>query len=199
MSAMDSHGIVEKNLVREEGCRHRRNGFHMSQNRKRAFIAANKVGKTYWGAAEAWFHLLSDHPYREVPQPGSTGWVLCSDLRTGWETISEVMHELEPPGVLGESCKYVPGIGYLYRSQKILRTINGSQMVGKGCEQSLLALESKRVQWAWIDEPPKGKPLAWSPCATHDGYGALLDDTYTRGQTGRLVATHAGGLCRGQC
>tara|TARA_R100001086_G_scaffold32029_1_gene14542 strand:+ start:999 stop:2402 length:1404 start_codon:yes stop_codon:yes gene_type:complete len=129
--------------------------FHRSQNRKRAFIAANKVGKTYWGAAEAWFHLLSDHPYREVPDHGSTGWVLCSDLRTGWETISEVMHELEPPGVLDDSCKYVPGIGYLYRSQKIIRTINGSQMVGKGCEQSLLALESKRVQWAWVDEPPK--------------------------------------------
>jgi len=129
--------------------------FHRNKNRKRAFIAANKVGKTFWGAAEAWFHMLSDHPYREVPEPGSTGWVLCSDLRTGWEAISEVMHELEPPGVLDESCKYVPGVGYLYRSQKIIRLINGSVMVGKGCEQSMLALESKRVQWAWVDEPPK--------------------------------------------
>ena len=88
---------------------------HQSKARKRAFLAANKVGKSYWGSAEAWFHMMGRHPFRDVPEPGSTGWVLCSDLRTGWEVISDVMHELEPPGVLHESCKFVPGVGYLYR------------------------------------------------------------------------------------
>ena len=128
---------------------------HATDSRKRAFIAANKIGKSYFGSAEAWFHLLSRHPFRKVPEPGSTGWVLCSDLRTGWEVISQVMRELQPPGVLHEACKYVPGIGYMYRGTKQLMLASGSSMVGKGCEQSLLALGSARVQWAWIDEPPK--------------------------------------------
>ena len=128
---------------------------HQSKARKRAFIAANKVGKSYWGSAEAWYHLMGRHPCREAPEPGSVGWVLCSDLRTGWEVISQVMHELQPPGILHEACKYVPGVGYMYRGTKQVMCANGSSMVGKGCEQSLLALESKRVQWAWIDEPPK--------------------------------------------
>ena len=128
---------------------------HQSKARKRAFLAANKVGKSYWGSAEAWFHMMGRHPFRDVPEPGSTGWVLCSDLRTGWEVISDVMHELEPPGVLHESCKYVPGVGYLYRGTKQIMWANGASMGGKGWEQSLLALESKRIQWAWIDEPPK--------------------------------------------
>ena len=65
--------------------------FHNSQSRKRAFVAANKLGKSYAGAAEAWFHLLGRHPLREVPAPGSEGWLLAPDLKTGWKTACKAM------------------------------------------------------------------------------------------------------------
>jgi hypothetical protein len=132
--------------------------FHSNTERKRAFIAANKIGKSYAGAAEAWFHLLARHPFRDVPPPGSEGWLLCPDLQTGWKTVSKALHMLEPSDVLNPSCKYVDGIGYLYRGRKILKVsdaLGGGIMIGKGCEQALLSLEGERVQWAWVDEPPK--------------------------------------------
>jgi len=132
--------------------------FHQSTSRKRALIAGNKVGKSYAGAAEAWYHLLGRHPYRETPAPGSEGWLLSPDLITGWRTVSKALHELEPPDVLDPVCKHVDGVGYLYRGLKILKVNEangGGFMVGKGCEQTTLALEGARIQWAWIDEPPK--------------------------------------------
>jgi hypothetical protein len=132
--------------------------FHISQSRKRAFIAGNKLGKSYAGGAEAWFHLLADHPFRDTPPPGSEGWLLCPDLQTGWRTVSKAMRELQPPDVLDPACKYVEGVGYLYRGLKIIKVSDahgGGLLIGKGCEQTLLALEGARVQWAWVDEPPK--------------------------------------------
>lgn len=132
--------------------------FHTSTARKRAFIAANKIGKSFAGAAEAWFHLLAKHPYRTVPPAGSEGWMLAPDLQTGWKTISKAMKQLEPVGVLDPGCRYVDGVGYLFRGRKIVKVLDslgGGIMVGKGCEQTLLALEGERVQWAWVDEPPK--------------------------------------------
>ena len=132
--------------------------FHKSNARKRAFIAANKLGKSYASAAESWAHLLSAHPFRTVPPPGSEGWLLAPDLSTGWKTASKALHALEPPGVLDPSCYFVPGVGYTYRGRKILKIadeMGGAFLVGKGCEQSLLALEGERIQWAWVDEPPK--------------------------------------------
>ena len=132
--------------------------FHASPNRKRAFIAANKIGKSFAGAAEAWFHLLGRHPLREVPPVGCEGWLLAPDLKTGWSTCSKAMRELEPRGALDPACRYIEGIGYQYRGRKIVKVspaYGGGYMVGKGCEQSLLALEGARVRWAWVDEPPK--------------------------------------------
>ena len=132
--------------------------FHESQSRKRAFIAANKLGKSFAAGAEAWFHLLGKHFAREVPAPGSEGWLLAPDLKTGWKTACKAMRQLEPRGALDPSCRYIDGVGYLYRGQKIIKMSDeygGGIMVGKGCEQTLLALEGERVQWAWVDEPPK--------------------------------------------
>lgn len=131
--------------------------FHQSIARKRFFRAANKVGKSISGAAEAWWHLLGTHPWRPS-QEGTTGLVLVPDLQSGWLTISRVLRELEPKGVLNEACYFVDGVGYLYRSRKQVRINDangGAILIGKGCEQSAISLEGIRAQWAWVDEPPK--------------------------------------------
>lgn len=131
--------------------------FHKSQHRKRLFRAANKVGKTAAGAAEAWWYLLGNHPYRPSKK-GTTGIVLCPDFSSGWSTISECMRELEPANVLDSSCKFIEGEGYTYRGAKKIRIkdeLGGAILLGRGCEQSTLTLEGLRAQWAWVDEPPK--------------------------------------------
>jgi len=129
--------------------------FHESQDRKRILLAANKLGKSYAGAAEAWWHLQGWHPCREVPPRGSLGWLLCQDHTTGWPSVSRCLRELEPPGSLHADCKYVEGAGYLYRGAKMLVTAWGSMLECKSCKQDLMALEGPRVHWAWVDEPPK--------------------------------------------
>ena len=131
--------------------------FHKSRARKRIFRAANKVGKSISGAAEAWWHLLGCHPWRDT-QEGTTGLVLVPDLQSGWLTISRCLKELEPEGVLHEACYFVDGVGYLYRSRKQLKINDehgGAILIGKGCEQPTISLEGIRAQWAWVDEPPK--------------------------------------------
>lgn len=129
--------------------------FHASEDRKRILLAANKLGKTFSGAAEAWQHLLGWHPFREVPPRGSLGWLLCQDHTTGWPSVSRCLHDLEPPGALHSDCKYVEGVGYMYRGRKTLMTPWGSALECKSCKQDLQALEGPRVHWAWVDEPPK--------------------------------------------
>jgi hypothetical protein len=133
--------------------------FHTSQARKRASISANGIGKTYKGAAEAWWHMLGAHPHRDVPEL-RRGWVLCPDLKKGWFNISRVMRELEPPDVLDPACKFVEGIGYLYRSRKIIAVKGGGMMVGNGCKQDVMALEGDQIGWLWVDEPPT--PHHWA-------------------------------------
>lgn len=128
--------------------------FHRADHRKRAMIAANKLGKTYSGAAEAWAHLTGWHPYRAVPEPGSLGWLLCQDHTTGWPSVSNCLHQLQPPGVLAAGCYYIDGKGYQHRGRNALVLDSGSRLECKSGKQDLLAFEGPRVQWGWVDEPP---------------------------------------------
>jgi hypothetical protein len=128
--------------------------FHQSTDRKRASIAANKIGKTYGGAAESWCYLLDEHPYRETMGPGTLGWVLCQDHTTGWPEISANLRIFQRPDVLDPSCHYVEGAGYLTRGAKALTTRFGSRLECKSCKQELQALEGPRVHWGWVNEPP---------------------------------------------
>ena len=129
--------------------------FHQDQSRKRLLRAANQIGKTRAGAFEAWCHACGEHPYRTVPEPGNEGWVLCSDLRNGWPSISRKLREIEPPGAVSLSTSYDNGRGYYYRGIRAIQLNNGSLILGKGSDQSVLALASGTVDWQWVDELPK--------------------------------------------
>ena len=129
--------------------------FHKDQSRLRLFRAGNQIGKTRSGAAEAFFHALGNHPFRDTPPTPNTGWVLCSDLRNGWPTLSQKLREIEPPGILDPECRYDSARGYYYRSVRGLKLTNGSLIIGKGSDQNPLALASGSVDWLWVDELPK--------------------------------------------
>lgn len=129
--------------------------FHKDQASKRLFRAGNQIGKTRSGAAEAWWHALGNHPFRETPPAPNTGWVLCSDLRNGWPTLSQKLREIEPPGVVDPECRYDSARGYYYRGVRGLKLVNGSLIIGKGSDQSTIAMASGTVDWQWVDELPK--------------------------------------------
>ena len=129
--------------------------FHRSLARKRLILAGNRLGKTYAGAGEAWWYATGRHPYREVSQEPTLGWILCSDLKSGWAAVSRCLRSLEPPGALDQRCHYSQEDGYTVAGVKMVKLTNGSLMVGKGSDQKVLSLESDEVHWAWVDEPPK--------------------------------------------
>ena len=130
-------------------------GFHESQDLLRILIGGNQIGKTRVLAAECWFHALGEHPYRKTPPPGSLGWILCADLRSGWANISAKLKEIEPLGAVDDNCTYDPARGYRYRGSMMIRLTNGSLIVGKGSEQSVMALAGATIDWLAIDETPK--------------------------------------------
>lgn len=129
--------------------------FHRSQERKRLLRWPNQSGKTRAGAAEAWWHALGEHPYRDVPKAPSLGSVLCADLKNGWSKLCVKMREVEPPGALHHDCTYDDVRGYLFRGKRAIGLANGSIIQAFGSEQPLTALASDTVDWQWIDEPPK--------------------------------------------
>jgi hypothetical protein len=129
--------------------------FHESWDRKRFLRWPNQTGKTRAGAAEAWWHALGDHPFREVPEAPNIGSILCADLKNGWSKLSAKMREIQPPGILHPECSYDDARGYYFRGKRGIGLINGSLIQAFGSEQPLTALASDTVDWQWIDEPPK--------------------------------------------
>lgn len=49
--------------------------FHADQAVDRAIVAANQVGKSRAGAAEAWWCATGTHPWRNVPRHEGLGWI----------------------------------------------------------------------------------------------------------------------------
>ena len=129
--------------------------FHTSQERKRFLRWPNQTGKTRSGAAEAWWHALGDHPFRDVAPAPNIGSILCADLKNGWSKLSQKLREIQPPGILHPECSYDEARGYYFRGKRGIGLINQSLIQAFGSEQPLTALASDTVDWQWIDEPPK--------------------------------------------
>lgn len=129
--------------------------FHTHQTRLRALRASNQVGKTWAGAAEEWWHLLGEHPFRAVRPAPNEGWVIIPDLENDWQKISATMRSLEPPDMLAPGCRYDEAIGYTYRSKRMIMLRNRSALYPKSGTQAILALAGRPIDHIWLDEPPK--------------------------------------------
>jgi len=144
--------------------------FHTSQARKRFCLWANSMGKTWAGGIEAWWHLTDTHPYRDVhphrdaSQLTGEGWLLADDLSQGWKSVCKAMRAMEPPGVLHEDCHYDPERGYRWCGRPVLLLKSGRRMVGKGGSQTKKAMEGDKIDWLWVDEPPKRSH--WNGCVS---------------------------------
>lgn len=138
--------------------------FHHSRARKRFCLWANSMGKTWAGGVEAWWHLTDTHPYRDVPNITGEGWMLADDLQQGWKSVCKAMREMEPPGVVHADCHYDTERGYRWMGKPILLLKNGRKMVGKGGSQTAKATEGDKIDWLWVDEPPKRSH--WNGCVS---------------------------------
>ena len=129
--------------------------FHRNQDRKRFLRWPNQTGKTRSGAAEAWWHALGDHPFRDVTPAPNIGSILCADLKNGWSKLSQKLREVQPDGILHLDCSFDEARGYYFRGKRGIGLLNGSLIQAFGSEQPLTALASDTVDWQWVDEPPK--------------------------------------------
>ena len=126
--------------------------FHADGAHRRVLQAANQIGKTRAGSAEAWWHLTGRHPFREVKP--SDGWIIIPDLND-WPKISKKLREIEPPGVLDAGCKYDSAKGYTYRGARGLKVQTGALALPKSGTQQQTALAGETLGWLWFDEPPR--------------------------------------------
>jgi hypothetical protein len=128
--------------------------FHVCAAQYRRLQAGNQVGKSYAGAAEAWWAMTGTHPLRPAP-PRMLGWIVLPDLQGDWPKISSKLRSLQPPGVLAERCHYDPVRGYMSGGQRCIELQSGAIAVPKSGTQDALAVEGGTVDWVWVDEPPK--------------------------------------------
>ena len=128
--------------------------FHVCAAQYRRLQAGNQVGKSYAGAAEAWWAMTGTHPLRPAP-PRLLGWIVLPDLQGDWPKISSKLRSLQPPGVLAERCHYDPVRGYMSGGQRCIELQSGAICYPKSGTQEALALEGATIDWCWVDEPPK--------------------------------------------
>ena len=98
-----------------------------NQSANRATLAANQIGKTYWGAFEAWMHMTDRHPWRDTFGLGSVGWFLGKDLQGGWQAACECLRALQPGSdadVLDPRCTYDNEAGYAARCVDMFRMLD---------------------------------------------------------------------------
>lgn len=128
--------------------------FHQHSARYRRLQAGNQVGKSYAGAAEAWWAMTGTHPYAPAP-PARLGWIVMPDMDGDWPKISSKLRELQPGNVLAERCRYDPVRGYVSGGKRCIELRSGSVCYPKSGTQDPLALEGGTIDWVWVDEPPK--------------------------------------------
>ena len=128
--------------------------FHECPAQYRRLQAGNQVGKSFAGAAEAWWAMTGTNPIQPAA-PLMLGWIVLPDLQGDWPKISGKLRALQPPGILAARCHYDPVRGYMSGGQRCIELVNGAVCLPKSGTQDALALEGGTIDWCWIDEPPR--------------------------------------------
>ena len=127
--------------------------FHASPHPRRLLRTANKIGKTYASAYEAWAHLIGRHRWRRIE--ASSGWAMVANIAQTYPIVCDALRALEPSDALDADTHYVIGKGYLTNGRHMIRSAAGHVLDFRSGEGSPLSAESGSVGWLWIDEPPK--------------------------------------------
>jgi phage terminase large subunit-like protein len=127
--------------------------FHRDTNHTRLYIGGNRSGKTYGGAAEAYYRAKGEHPYQRVPEAPTRGRIVCVDYAQGInQIIIPKLKEIFPPSIL----KGGSWDRSYHTDSKILSLANGSSIELMSYEQKLDSFAGTSRHWLWCDEePPK--------------------------------------------
>ncbi|MCG3172672.1 MAG: hypothetical protein GMKNLPBB_00826 [Myxococcota bacterium] len=116
--------------------------FHRGTERRRAFIAGNRSGKTTAGAVEALWSALGVHPFRECATPNH-GWVVTPSHNLGREVIERTIARFLPPGAAEWRA-----------SERRWVFRNGSTIGLMSAEAGRELFQGVSREWIWFDEEP---------------------------------------------
>jgi phage terminase large subunit-like protein len=115
--------------------------------------AGNRTGKTYAGAAEAWWQQIGVHPYRPVRQPGRprAGFVLCSSFKSYRDAVGKKLWELAPRHLLKPGSNWTASRGW---TNDVVELLDGGSIIFRYAGARTVSVASFDADWGWIDESP---------------------------------------------
>jgi len=131
---------------------------HQHQSNRRIVRGGNRIGKSWWGGKEAWWHAANQHPYRKVRHKSNVGLIVCSDWKSYRDDVSKVMWKLAPKHLIHPDSDYNASRGWK-NEQIILRDPefpdrHGHVILFRTSEQKPIAFAGITADWLWINEPP---------------------------------------------
>lgn len=133
--------------------------FHMADAKGRLYIGGNRSGKTVAGIVEDIWWLTGKHPYRQTPEGGVRGRLVCVDFPNGWtKIIKPVLTQWIPPSALIDGS----WTASWSEREKRLTLENGSFLEIMSYDQEIEAFAGASRHFTHFDEePPKD---IWTEC-----------------------------------
>lgn len=131
--------------------------FHSDQATDRAIVAANQVGKSRAGAAEAWLCATGTHPWRNVPRNEGLGWICVATWGLPYQQVVRNLMATCPMDLVDWGrTTYVEDGNRFVNNQIILKDGFAIRFVPTGGGSTNASAGT--VDWLWLDEPPaRGK------------------------------------------
>lgn len=117
--------------------------FHQSQDTYRLLFGGNKSGKSYSAAAEISYWATGKHPFRSVPEPPNTVWVISVEYETIKTGIYYHLRRLIPDWELEHVGPKVPNTNL----PSFIKLKNGSEITFKSAKGD----DRKKFQAATVD------------------------------------------------
>lgn len=144
--------------------------------KQRAFIAANRVGKSICGGAETSFHLTGDYPAwwkgRRFTNPVEV-WTAGKTAQAVKEVQQKILlGQIDDPGsgliprdkIISTTKK--PGVADAIESVRVRHVSGGiSELIFKAYDQKRDAFQGTKKQFIWLDEEPRD-PGIYTECLT---------------------------------
>ncbi len=123
--------------------------FYQSPAQTRLCLGGNRAGKTSAGARESGWWLTGTHPYRDVPEVGAKGWLVCETREIANEVLLPKLLYYLPTEGPGAVERYDPGTDQRPAS---IMTKNKSRLVVRTFGQGRRRFQSDAVDFIWGDE-----------------------------------------------
>lgn len=127
--------------------------FHQDRARLRHIRAANQVGKSRAGAAEAWWHATGTHPWRHVERHEGLGWICVATWGRPYQQVVRNLMATCPRDLVDwGKTQHIEGDDRFVNHQIVMKDGATIRFIPTGGGSTNAAAGT--VDWLWIDEPP---------------------------------------------